>query len=272
MRFWRVLGLVFFLSLLSRVYTLTQSEIDYINEMGLMTITVDPQNTEILIMQSNGMPNYASIFQGQFDKQEYYYEIPRTPEDLDGGRCTPMGAIGLAINGVAIFNAFTGDCCDAGLLEDFDDCNGHPSPTNQYHYHKNPVCLHDLICGVPSNILGVALDGYPIYGSNDENGNQITPDDLDAFGGKIVNGEYRYYVTNVFPYTFLNFRGNIIDPNVLKNGCNTCDSVPISPCTEFDEQGGNWFNWGLDAGDEEETHEWVEYTLFECIPFKKPCT
>jgi hypothetical protein len=72
-----------------------------------------------------------------------------------------------------------------GEKETFDQCNGHPPRTGQYHPHVNPVCLraqlNDNVAAVyggrlgtqytektgnwtHSPILGWSFDGYPIYG------------------------------------------------------------------------------------------------------------
>jgi hypothetical protein len=53
-------------------------------------------------------------------------------------------------------------------------------------------------------ILGVAIDGYPIYGKYDENGNELTPADLDECNGHWVNGQYRYYFISIFCSDFKN--------------------------------------------------------------------
>ena len=46
--------------------------------------------------------------------------------------------MGFAINGVAIYNALTGETTDAVRYEVFDDCKGHSSPSGAYHYHQYP--------------------------------------------------------------------------------------------------------------------------------------
>lgn len=50
--------------------------------------------------------------------------------------CTNLGPIGFAKNGVAIYNALTGQGTDAVRYEEFDECKGHSSPSGSYHYHQ----------------------------------------------------------------------------------------------------------------------------------------
>ena len=60
-------------------------------------------------------------------------------DETNSNRALPMGSIGVATNGVMFFNPF-----DAGGMEAvniMDRCCGHPSPGNEYHYHKYPVCI-----------------------------------------------------------------------------------------------------------------------------------
>ena len=66
----------------------------------------------------------------------------------------------------------------------------------QYHYHVGSECL--AACNGTSEIIGVALDGFPIYGPgiNPSNGQVWSQDDMDDCGGRDdSNGNYGYYVT-----------------------------------------------------------------------------
>jgi YHYH protein len=48
-----------------------------------------------------------------------------------------------------------------------DFCCGHPSPDNQYHYHKYPICINSPWADdgtAHSPVIGWAFDGFPIYG------------------------------------------------------------------------------------------------------------
>ena len=63
-----------------------------------------------------------------------------------------LGAVGVAINGVAIFDnqAAPGDDIfqESGS---FDQCRGHPAPGGVYHYHSEPYA----ISSATANLIGV---------------------------------------------------------------------------------------------------------------------
>ena len=60
-------------------------------------------------------------------------------------------------------------------------------------------------------VIGVLLDGFPVYGTIDTNG--ATPSDLDACNGHVgatphfPQGIYHYHVTSAPPYISGCFRG-----------------------------------------------------------------
>ena len=68
----------------------------------------------------------------------------------------------------------------------------------RYHYHQDPTCLYTNMKN--EKFLGVAYDGYPIYGPLDASGKTITNKDLDKCHGMTVNGKYRYIANSEFPY------------------------------------------------------------------------
>ena len=94
---------------------------------------------------------------------------------------TGLGAIGLWINGMAVFNAkdanyWNGSGFSMGISttgwnrnayywegSGFDQCNGHPAGT-LYHNHVYAKCMETETPGVHSPIVGYAFDGFPIYG------------------------------------------------------------------------------------------------------------
>ncbi len=55
----------------------------------------------------------------------------------------------------------------------------------QYHYHGLPTCITSVVDGAsgPSHLIGVAFDGFPIYGSRDSHSNLITASQLDSCNG-----------------------------------------------------------------------------------------
>jgi hypothetical protein len=77
--------------------------------------------------------------------------------------------VGVAVNGVVIFSPFTGISTVAVFDEELDTNIGHPA-NGMYHYHGyTPAILSEDITTVVaatahSNIMGMAHDGFPIYG------------------------------------------------------------------------------------------------------------
>merc|ERR1719457_492056 len=173
---------------------------------------------------NRGAPNFIQAKRNS-------WVVPKNPEFADTPGCLNMGPIGVAVNGVPIYNPYTRNCCDAGAeeLNLFDECWGHPSPGNTYHYHTAPLCLFKNYCGVPSEIVGVAFDGFPIYGPNDELGNEIRPEDLDECNGrKDINGNYKYHITAKFPYFLGCYKGKVITQSSIRQNCGC--TKPVSPC------------------------------------------
>ncbi|CAH1272835.1 Hypp4949 [Branchiostoma lanceolatum] len=202
--------------------------------LGNLDIVPDPENSDYFIVSSHGMPNHTLGPWGDGNTitpsyVDHSYRIPKNPTIQAEPSCTPMGAIGLALSGAAIFNPFTWGCYDAGILEaeGFDECRGHPSPFGEYHYHIIPTCIFD-VTEVPSPIIGVALDGFPIYGPTDETGRALTSADLDECHGRQVNGQYRYHVTSDFPYFLGCFKGAPVDAQITGEPCECTERA--DPC------------------------------------------
>jgi len=101
--------------------------------------------------------------------------VPRVP--TPAGSAMPLGSVGVAVNGVSLFSnvAAPGDDIYAESLS-FDECQGHPSGRFIYHYHSEPYS----ITADDSNLVGVIMDGYPVYGRRDADGSLPV---LDTSGG-----------------------------------------------------------------------------------------
>src|SRR5215212_9810965 len=105
------------------------------------------------------------------------FRIPLHPAVATTHQATPLGPIGISLNGVPFFNQYA--AMGAPLtneINSFDQYNGHPQQQGQYHYHAEPTWL-------TSNkgrdaLLGFLLDGFPVYGPT-ENGVLITNSNLD---------------------------------------------------------------------------------------------
>lgn len=109
--------------------------------------------------------------------------IPSTPALKTGtlsGTQNGLVAIGLTVNGLAIFNnaAAPPDNLSAEALT-FDGFDGHPQNTGIYHHHagvrKAGVSGTD---NNDANLIGIALDGYLIYGKKCDNATASTADDV----------------------------------------------------------------------------------------------
>ncbi len=144
------------------------------------------------------------------------YSLPRHPKRAAKSHCLPMGAIGVAKDGVAIFNALDAQDRDAVAHEVQDSCGGHPQQQGVYHYHSIPSCLtRGQSTKRASGLVGFALDGYPIYGPRGAHGKLLTNDDLDACHGQVsrvwLDGRWRrtyhYNATLEYPYTLGCFHG-----------------------------------------------------------------
>lgn len=138
------------------------------------------------------------------------WSLPRNPRLAD----TPIsaktslyrGAIALAVNGVPIFNALNNRGDDAFLAGELDEWGGHCGRADDYHYHVAPLHLQQTV-GVDKPIA-YALDGFPIFGSQEPDGSSLQP--LDEFNGHIGNdGTYHYHGTTSYPYINGGLRGEI---------------------------------------------------------------
>ena len=142
------------------------------------------------------------------------------PTKATSTTATGMGAIGLMFSGTVLFNPYEatstvalsdnasytfastacgGTTCTASFL---DPCNQHTAGGtggSTWHFHGVPTCWTSFRDGTgPSHIIGIALDGYPIYGGYDINGNAVSVSALDSCNGitsptpEFPSGAYHY--------------------------------------------------------------------------------
>jgi hypothetical protein len=102
------------------------------------------------------------------------FDIPRNPSPATTHTATGLGAIGVLVNGVDVFNMSDGNTYNnagvwhnnAGYVEasSFDANNAHPQQQGVYHNHEFPVTLESEIGATATNpmVIGYAIDGYPI--------------------------------------------------------------------------------------------------------------
>ncbi|MBG30154.1 MAG: hypothetical protein CMI31_09150 [Opitutae bacterium] len=110
------------------------------------------------------------------------FRIPLTPVNNTSAAETSLGTVGVALNGIPIYNPFEDARETAAYGRIFSSCCGHPQLNGVYHYHKYPTCLRLisdnwksekekcdevdalLVSGRHSPLIGFAVDGWPIYG------------------------------------------------------------------------------------------------------------
>jgi len=179
-----------------------------------------------LTIKAKNLPNHPTAkFPDTYGTQGYNpsyiqelnktYRLPLNPVlnpdakavDLtNSNRALPMGAIGVAVNGVVFYNPFDAGMRDASSI--MDRCCGHPSPDNRYHYHKYPVCVNTPFVDkgdAPSEVIGFAFDGLPVYGPYQEAGvmaKDSTTNPLNAFNACYdpVRGWHYHVTPGKFPY------------------------------------------------------------------------
>jgi hypothetical protein len=143
------------------------------------------------------------------------WRIPLNPAIAATPTTVVDGPVGVAINGVPIFNPCKQGGCQNGdtkVLGELDVCNGHAGRADDYHYHAAPTCL---MAGKPASYwdthpVGWALDGFAIFGYNDASGSIATRDTV--CGGNtnpVINAPagYSYHVTDASPYVLSCLRG-----------------------------------------------------------------
>lgn len=137
--------------------------------------------------------------------QYYTFKIPVNPTEASTKQATPLGPIGVSINGVPFFNQYAGPNQPlTGEIVSFDQSWGHPAPGGIYHYHVEPLYLTNVKVG-KSGLLGFLLDGFPVYGPQ-ENGSLVSNSNLDAYHGhkhattEYPGGIYHYHITDADPY------------------------------------------------------------------------
>jgi YHYH protein len=177
-----------------------------------------PPGTPGHLPYNGGNPNYFNNGNVISLAQRYQFVIPACPTNRGYPTPTPLGPIGVSIEGVPFYNQYAGGGALLGRdeLDSFDQYNGHADPMNRYHYHKEPWWLTISWDGRrlgQSALLGYLLDGYPVYGPQD-NGRPVQWWQLDRGHGhthptaEYPRGIYHYHITDAAPYINGNgFRG-----------------------------------------------------------------
>jgi hypothetical protein len=140
-------------------------------------------------------------------EQSSTIKIPVNPKLNTAHAATPLGPIGIALNGVVLFNQYAGPANQAltGEIASFDKYYGHPQQSGMYHYHVEPIYL-TTTKSTKSGLMGFLLDGFPVYGPQEEDGTLVTNSMLDDYHGHthktvdFTSGTYHYHFTNEAPY------------------------------------------------------------------------
>lgn len=140
--------------------------------------------------------------------QNLTFRIPLAPLSTTASD-TALGPIGVAVNGVVFYNQYAAGRQPLGMeILSFDRYNGHPTPAAQYHYHFEPVWI---TAAAKSRLIGVLIDGFPVYGPQDSGGR--APADLDSCHGHVAatpeftSGIYHYHTSDTVPYIAGCYRG-----------------------------------------------------------------
>ncbi len=180
---------------------------------------------EFIVLQTDDLPNHPSPYFGAGDlryeayngsnlsfrlnpnriaTQNIVLRIPRNPKEASTHQNTSLGPIGIALNGVVLYNQFAaGNAPLTNEINSFDQYNGHPQQFGQYHYHVEPLYL--TAKSGRAALIGFLLDGFPVYGPQ-ENGQSVGNADLDQYHGHFLatpeypNGIYHYHITDDAPY------------------------------------------------------------------------
>jgi phosphatidylethanolamine-binding protein (PEBP) family uncharacterized protein len=173
-----------------------------------------------LFVGSNGLPDHRlmvgiTAWQQQVPLPQKYFgdnawRIPLHPVPAKEPMTTKgkflRGAIALAVNGIPIFNPLNNRGDDAYLFGELDEYGGHCGRADDYHYHIAPVHLEKTVG--KDQPIAYALDGYPIYGYQDEKSPDYAP--LDWMNGhKDKDGKYHYHATKKYPYLNGGFYGAV---------------------------------------------------------------
>ena len=137
-------------------------------------------------------------------QQNLTFRIPLKPKAASTHAATPLGAIGISLNGIPFYNQYAGPSQPlTNEINSFDQYNGHPQQTGQYHYHIEPLFLTSA--KGKEALLGFLLDGFPVYGPR-ENGSVVPTASLDAYHGHthatadFPEGIYHYHISADAPY------------------------------------------------------------------------
>lgn len=192
------------------------------DEFNSSAVTISFDGDEITI-QSNALPNHTSPYwtqnsdlyidpivalqsgmsPGNITESNYTLTVSSAPEIAASTTATGLGAIGISVSGVPIYNQSEGPTdVTESTASGFDWAGGHSGPTG-YHYHieardvgeNSPLTIDD------DGLLGILSDGFLIYGRKC-NSTGTYPGDGDASNGHFSTTQhsdeafYHYHIVN----------------------------------------------------------------------------
>jgi hypothetical protein len=171
------------------------------DEFNPDAVTISIDGNEVTI-ESNGMPNHTSPYwenthplyidrvvgdhstPGFINEGSFTVTLPLNPQIASSSSATGLGAIGIAVSGVPIFNDEEGPNrpFDEPTATGLDYAGAHNGPSG-YHYHleafdvpENTTLSYD-----DEQLVGIMADGFLLYGRREMDGSY--PTDLDVSGG-----------------------------------------------------------------------------------------
>lgn len=125
-----------------------------------------------IIMTSNDIPEHTVTINNPNKPcvQNILAQFPKTPA-LSGGKKETDNILGFSLNGIVAFSPLEAGSNNAveplpgATLLDAQHWYGHPTAQHVWHYHSPFLGKDDSITTLSStDLLGVAMDGFPIYG------------------------------------------------------------------------------------------------------------
>lgn len=211
-----------------------------------------------LTVTSNDMIGYSFVSKtpNGLKEQAFTWKVTTAPKVAASSTSieNQLGTLAFTVTGIPIYgptegpvppNEAFGDPVYNNLL---DSCKGHTGYNSDYHYHAI-VAIN--ACYLNETIIGYANDGFPIYsnpGYKYASGYEKTGDPksyswkaytyvgggsntLDKCNGRSDDsGNYRYYITEAFPYVIGCYKGTptrqvgaAAAPMVMKSSTYVCE-------------------------------------------------
>ena len=202
----------------------TGTPLSAFDEFNSESVTISFDGDEVTL-ESNGLPDHTSPYwatsnslyiepviadeaqmsPGTIAERSYVLTVSTDPQLAASASDTGLGAIGIAVTGVPIFNDEEGPTAQLSenVASGFDYAGAHMGPTG-YHYHTEAqdVAENTVLSNDDEQLVGILQDGFLLYGRRC-NATGENPADLDESGGHTSStqhsdGEefYHYHIIN----------------------------------------------------------------------------